>query len=110
MGHWNTFRTVVKHKHDSAAVTYDNLVQAAREAETIHSLRNGNNSSKRKPTNKPQKTKISAHSSVVSSPNPYISDNPQVAKCQSACLEAQKAATKCEQLMEQMVKAFNDWK
>ena len=103
-------QNAVKHKHDSPAVTYDDLVQAAREAETIHSLRNGNNSSKKETNNKPQKTKITAHSSVVSNPNPDISDDPQVAKCQSACLEAQKAATKCEQLMEQMVKAFNDWK
>ena len=103
-------QNAVKHKHDSPAVTYDDLVQAAREAETIHSLRNGNNSTKKETNNKPQKTKITAHSSVVSSPNPNISEDPQVAKCQSACLEAQKAATKCEQLMEQMVKAFNDWK
>ena len=103
-------QNAVKHKHDSPAVTYDDLVQAAREAETIHSLRNGNNSTKKETNNKPQKTKITAHSSVVSSPNPDIAEDPQVAKCQSARLEAQKAATKCEQLMEQMVKPFNDWK
>ena len=103
-------QNAVKHKHDSPDVTYDDLLQAARETETIHSLRNGKNSTKKETNNKPQKTKITAHSSVVSSPNPDISEDPQVAKCQLACLEAQKAATKCEQLMEQMVKAFNDWK
>ena len=46
----------------------------------------------------------------MSSPSPDTSEDPQVAKCQSACLEAQKAANKCEQLMEQILKAFNDWK
>ena len=103
-------QNAVKHKHDSPAVTYDDLVQAARKAETIHSLRNGNTFTKKETNNKPQKTQITAHSSVVSNPNPDISEDPQVAKCQSAYLEVQKAATKCEQLMEQMVKAFNDWK